>query len=148
MVLVLLRLLKKNNTNDVGKISMINLSSANINTYFKAFAILIPDIYIDGDRNGELSSSTVCATSYEYISVLPNSVITFTGKTVHNGNNLTAIVAEYDDKFQYLSKTNFTTNTKTLSASTRYIRLCYSHPSGSDIPMLLDDCDQFEATIS
>lgn len=158
---------KKNNTNTVGKISMIQLSTENIDTYFKAFAripyinehyltftgnrikpILIPDTYIDGDKNGELSSSKVCATSYGYISVLPNSVITFTGKTVHNGNNLTAIVAEYDDKFQYLSKTNFTTNTKTLGASTRYIRLCYSHPSGSDIPMLLDDCDQFEATIS
>lgn len=157
----------KNNTNDVGKISTIQLSNANINTYVKAFAripyinehehtftgnkikpIFIPDTYIDGTSNGELSSSLVCATSYGYIGVLPNSVITFTGATVHNGNNLTAIVAEYDDKFKYLSKTNFTTTPKTLSASTRYIRLCYSHTAGSDIPMLLDDCDQFEATIS
>ena len=158
---------QKNNTNDVGKISMIQLSSENINTYFKAFAripyineheqtftgnkikpLFIPDIYIDGTRQGELSSSEVCATSYGYIGVLPNSVLTFTGATSHNGNNLTAIVAEYDDKFKYLSKTNFTTTPKTLSASTRYIRLCYSHQSGSNIPMLLDDCDQFEATIS
>ena len=157
----------KNNSNTVGKISTIALSSANINTYFKAFAripyineheqtftgnkikpLFIPDIYIDGDRNGELSSSAVCATSYGYISVLPNSVLTFTGKTSHNDKELSALVAEYDGKFQYLSKTNFTTNPKTLSASTRYIRLCYSHATGSDNAMLLDDCDQFEATLT
>ena len=158
---------KKNNTNDVGKISMINLSNTNINTYVKAFAripyineheqtftgnkikpIFIPNTYIDGESNGELSSSAVCATSYGYISVLPNSVLTFTGKTSHNDKALSALVAEYDGKFQYLSKTNFTTSPKTLSASTRYIRLCYSHTAGSDNAMLLDDCDQFEATIS
>ena len=156
----------KNNSTTVGKISTIALSSDNISKYFRAFArvpyinehdstvtgnmtkpILIPNIFVDGNRSGELSSSNVCATSYGYIGVLPSSVITFTGETVHNGNNLTALVAEYDDKFKYLSKTNFTTDPKTLSASTRYIRLCYSHPAGSDIPMLLDDCNQFEATI-
>lgn len=157
----------KDNSNTVGKISTIALSSANISTYFKAFAripyineheqivmgnkikpIFIPDIFVDDSRSGELSSSAVCATSYGFIGVLPESVLTFTGATSHNGNSLTALVVEYDGKFQYLSKTNFTINPKTLSASTRYIRLCYSHQAGSDVPMLLDDCEQFEATIS
>lgn len=157
----------KNNSTTVGKISTILVGGDNISTYFRAFAripyinehehvftgnkikpVFIPNVYCTTNRNGELSSSEVNSTTYGYISVMPGSTLTFTGATSHNGNNLYAYVNEYDSCFAYLGQTNFTTTPKVLNAATRYIRLSYAHTSGSGIPMLLDDCNQFEATIT
>lgn len=151
-----------------GKISTINLTPENISTYFSAFAripyvaqndtafvggklkpVFIPNTYIDEGRMGVESISGVCATSYGYIKVNPSSVITFTGATSYRGYELIPMVAEYDAHMQYLAKGRFTSAGKTLTANTRYIKLCYAHSATGDRPpMLLEDCDQFEATIS
>ena len=59
------------------------------------------------------------------------------------------MVAEYDEHMQYLAKGRFTSAGKTLTANTRYIKLCYAHSATGDRPpMLLEDIDQFEATIT
>ena len=151
-----------------GKISTINLTPENISTYFSAFAripyvaqndtafvggklkpVFIPNTYIDEGRMGVESISGICATSYGYIKVNPSSVITFTGATSYRGYELIPMVAEYDEHMQYLAKGRFTSADKTLTANTRYIKLCYAHPSTGDRPpMLLEDIDQFEATIT
>ena len=151
-----------------GKISTINLTPENISTYFSAFArvpyvaqndaafvggklkpVFIPNTYIDEGRMGVESISGVCATSYGYIKVNPSSVITFTGATSYRGHELIPMVIEYDDRMQYLTRGRFTSAGKTLTANTRYIKLCYAHSaSGDRPPMLLEDIDQFEATIT
>ena len=158
----------QSNSQTVGKISTINLNNTNITKYFSAFAripytaqinvncvgskikpVFIPNTYIDDGRNGVESISGICATSYGYIKVNPESTLTFTGSSEHRGYELIAMVAEYDKNLQFISKTRFTSAPKTMSANTRYIKLCYAHSSTGDRPpMLLEDCDQFEATIS
>lgn len=158
----------QNNSQTVGKISTINLNDENINTYFSAFAripyvaqndtafvggklkpVFIPNTYIDEGRMGVESISGICATSYGYIKVNPSSVITFTGATSYRGYELIPMVAEYDENMQYLAKGRFTSAGKTLTANTRYIKLCYAHSATGDRPpMLLEDIDQFEATIT
>ena len=159
---------KQSNSNTVGKISTIDLNDENINTYFSAFAripytaqidtsyvgnkikpIFIPNTYIDEKRNGVESISGICATSYGYIKVNPNSVLTFTGATSYRDLELTPIVVEYDEHMQFLAKGRFTSTGKTLTANTKYIKLCYTHPSTEPkMPMLFEDLRQFEATIT
>ena len=158
----------QNNSSTVGKISTINLNEENISTYFSAFAripytaqidagcvgnkikpVFIPNTYIDESRKGVESISGICATSYGYIKVNPGSTLTFTGSSEHRGYELIAMVAEYNKDLQFIAKTRFTSTPKTLTASTRYIKLCFAHPSSGDRPpMLLEDIEQFEATIS